>query len=133
MDRIALLPDHQRADIFIEASRLKQMSPATIEKDFWVCWVLGRIFGNAGLSKRLLFKGGTSLSKAYKLIERFSEDIDLILDWRAAAGLPEVDIVGAHVRQLRSSRSRFQSRLMSKFAFGSWAMPFSMPLTSSTT
>jgi len=82
MDRIALLPDLQRADIFREASRLKRMTPATIEKDFWVCWVLGKVFGSASLSQRLLFKGGTSLSKAYKLIERFSEDIDLILDWR---------------------------------------------------
>ncbi|MFT7459881.1 MAG: hypothetical protein ACI909_002564, partial [Planctomycetota bacterium] len=52
------------------------------EKDFWLVWVLDRLFGHAQLQKILQFKGGTSLSKAYNLIGRFSEDIDLILDWR---------------------------------------------------
>ncbi|MGN0878717.1 MAG: nucleotidyl transferase AbiEii/AbiGii toxin family protein [Oligosphaeraceae bacterium] len=47
-----------------------------------MCWVLSRIFGDAELRRVLRFKGGTSLSKAFHLIERFSEDIDLILDWR---------------------------------------------------
>jgi hypothetical protein len=57
-------------------------TPAVAEKDFWVTWVLGRLFGNTELARLLMFKGGTSLSKVYRLIERFSEDIDLILDWR---------------------------------------------------
>lgn len=58
------------------------MTPAVAEKDFWVCWVLARLFAAPELAQRLRFKGGTTLSKAYHLIERFSEDIDLILDWR---------------------------------------------------
>lgn len=53
-----------------------------VEKDFWVCWSLGRLFGHPELSKVILFKGGTSLAKVFHLIERFSEDIDLIIDWR---------------------------------------------------
>jgi len=61
-------------------------TPAVIEKDFWVTWVLGRLFQNPELARLLMFKGGTSLSKAYRLIERFSEDIDLILDWRVLSG-----------------------------------------------
>ena len=53
-----------------------------VEKDFWVTWVLGRLFqGSPELARLLIFKGGHSLSKVYGLIERFSEDIDLILDW----------------------------------------------------
>ena len=48
-----------------------------IEKDFWVCWLLGLLFVDAELAPHLVFKGGTSLSKVYGIIDRFSEDIDL--------------------------------------------------------
>lgn len=58
------------------------MAPAVVEKDFWVTWTLGKIFINPDLNSILKFKGGTSLSKVYGLIERFSEDIDLILNWK---------------------------------------------------
>lgn len=54
------------------------------EKDFWVCWLLGKVFATPDIPT-LIFKGGTSLSKAYALIDRFSEDIDLAFD-RAALG-----------------------------------------------
>ncbi len=50
-----------------------------IEKDFWVCWILDQIFSNPTLSPHVIFKGGTSLSKCYNIIDRFSEDIDLTL------------------------------------------------------
>ena len=59
---------------------------AIVEKDFWVCWTLKHLFEHPKLSKQLIFKGGTSLSKVYGLIGRFSEDIDLVLDWRVAGG-----------------------------------------------
>ena len=61
--------------------QLKGTTPAVVEKDFWVTWVLNRLFGEPELRQLLMFKGGTSLSKVYNLIERFSEDIDLVLDW----------------------------------------------------
>ena len=51
-----------------------------IEKDFWVCWTLDYLFHNSPWKEHLAFKGGTSLSKCFDLIHRFSEDIDLILD-----------------------------------------------------
>lgn len=82
MDRIALLPANERSALFSETAVKRTTTPAIIDKDFWVTWVLHRIFSDPELSKLLMFKGGTSLSKAYGLIERFSEDIDLILDWR---------------------------------------------------
>ena len=53
------------------------MTPAIAEKDFWVTFVLERIFSDEKLSPILIFNGGTSLSKVYGFIERFSEDIDL--------------------------------------------------------
>ena len=54
-------------------------NPIIIEKDFWVCWTLNQIFSNGDLSPHVIFKGGTSLSKCYNMIERFSEDLDLTL------------------------------------------------------
>lgn len=53
---------------------------ASVEKDFWVCWTLRELFGLPEIGPRLTFKGGTSLSKGWKLIERFSEDIDVVID-----------------------------------------------------
>ena len=82
MDRIATWPASDRADLMREAGAMKRMPPEVVEKDFWVCWTLGRLFESAVVAPKILFKGGTSLSKVFGLIERFSEDIDLILDWR---------------------------------------------------
>lgn len=58
------------------------LSEAVIEKDYWVSFVLDYLFHKNKWEEAFTFKGGTSLSKCFKLIERFSEDIDLILDWR---------------------------------------------------
>ncbi len=69
-------------ELVTETAKMRGMRPAIVEKDFWVCWMLGRLFGHPELSKVILFKGGTSLAKVFHLIERFSEDIDLIIDWR---------------------------------------------------
>jgi len=82
MDKVARLPAAERNALFSEAAAQLGTTPAVIEKDFWVTWVLARLFAQPELARLLMFKGGTSLSKAYRLIERFSEDIDLILDWR---------------------------------------------------
>ncbi len=82
MENIIKLSSKERKEIFQEAAARKGMTSVIMEKDFWVCWVLKKIFADEYLSKVLLFKGGTSLSKVFKVIERFSEDIDLVLDWR---------------------------------------------------
>jgi hypothetical protein len=90
MDRFALLPAAERALIFREtAARLPVGSATIVEKDFWVCWTLQKIFSIANLPGTL-FKGGTSLSKVYGIIERFSEDVDIVLDRHALgfAGAP---------------------------------------------
>lgn len=81
MDKVAFLAPNERNELFHESSATLGMSPAIVEKDFWVCWILKNIFTSQKLKHHLVFKGGTSLSKVYKLIERFSEDVDLILDW----------------------------------------------------
>lgn len=56
------------------------LNPASIEKDFWVCWTLRELFALPESGAHLTFKGGTSLSKGWRLIERFSEDIDVVID-----------------------------------------------------
>src|SRR5258705_13222681 len=69
----------------------KGVSDAIIEKDFWVCWVLKQLFSIEALSGRLLFKGGTSLSKIFHAINRFSEDIDLAVDYAALGFMGDRD------------------------------------------
>lgn len=70
-----------KAAIINTASKLK-LNEAIVEKDFWVCLTLDYLFTHSKWKNNIAFKGGTCLSKVYKLINRFSEDIDLILDWR---------------------------------------------------
>lgn len=86
MEGVARLAAGPRRELFSETAAKRGMTPAVAEKDFWVTWALRRLFADPQLAALLMFKGGTSLSKAYGLIERFSEDIDLILDWRVLCG-----------------------------------------------
>lgn len=82
MNSVAALSEEKRRELFSATAARKGMTAAAAEKDFWVCWVLLKLFEHQRLSSKILFKGGTSLSKVFRLVERFSEDIDLILDWR---------------------------------------------------
>lgn len=90
LEKIAAAASAERKAIFLEAASIKNISAAMIEKDFWVCWTLNRLFSDPELQKTLCFKGGTSLSKVFGVIERFSEDIDLILDWNTITNGQEV-------------------------------------------
>lgn len=85
MDKIAKWSVKDRTQLFKEAAVRRGMVPAIIEKDFWVCWILGKLFSDEVIRKKIMFKGGTSLSKVFGLIQRFSEDIDLILHWDEVA------------------------------------------------
>lgn len=74
------LPEQDRQDVFEAAAIRLETFPNHVEKDFWVCLVLDALFNQRPEEHpRLLFKGGTSLSKAFDLIKRFSEDIDLVV------------------------------------------------------
>ena len=86
MKKVAQLSRQERKELFSETANQMSITPAAAEKDFWICWVLLQLFENEELSRYLRFKGGTSLSKCYNIIERFSEDIDLILDWTPFTG-----------------------------------------------
>jgi hypothetical protein len=70
--------ERERRDLFLATANRLGTAEQNAEKDFWVCWTLDALFNDLAVGgPRLLFKGGTSLSKGYGLIERFSEDIDI--------------------------------------------------------
>ena len=82
MRNIAKINEKDRKALFQNTAAKMGLTNAIIEKDFWVCFMLDYLFHRSEWKNSIAFKGGTSLSKSYGLIERFSEDIDLILDWR---------------------------------------------------
>ena len=82
MYNIAKASEQDRRVLFRNTAQQTGLHEAIIEKDFWVCLTLDHLFHHSPWKAAFTFKGGTSLSKCYGLIQRFSEDIDLILDWR---------------------------------------------------
>lgn len=80
MDSFLVFPAERRRILCEEGQQRLGLAPASIEKDFWVCWTLRELFQLPGWGISLTFKGGTSLSKCWRLISRFSEDIDVVID-----------------------------------------------------
>lgn len=105
MDRFLSLPSASRARAFEQVGIERGLSPGSVEKDFWACLMLRELFDLPDHGAHLTFKGGTSLSKAWGLIDRFSEDIDLTID-RDALGFG-----GDHGPGTATSRSEQQRRL----------------------
>lgn len=93
-----------RRDLFLATAQRLGTSAQNIEKDFWVCWTLDALFNQHSGGPRLLFKGGTSLSKGFGLIERFSEDIDVTVfrqDIGEPAEVAELAALSGKKRQAR--------------------------------
>jgi len=90
MKAVAALSAKDRRDLFTETGVRMGLPPFHIEKDFWVCWTLAALFDDSNTGPHLTFRGGTSLSKAWGVIERFSEDIDLAMSrtWLGDASDP---------------------------------------------
>ena len=106
MITIARSSDTDREVLFGNAAdRAGIMNPAIVEKDFWVSFALDYLFHKSPWPQSFIFKGGTSLSKAYHVIERFSEDIDLIMDWR---------LLGYGIREPWEERSKTQQDKFNK-------------------
>jgi hypothetical protein len=87
MDNFAKLAADERRPYLEETASRRNSTNTAIEKDFWVCWTLRHLFSLQAVPQ-MCFKGGTSLSKVFGLIHRFSEDIDISLD-RAALGFTD--------------------------------------------
>jgi hypothetical protein len=84
MDDFAKGKPTERQPYFEETAARRSSTTTAVEKDFWICWTLKHLFELEGIPE-LRFKGGTSLSKVFGLIDRLSEDIDISID-RAALG-----------------------------------------------
>ncbi len=98
------LPEHERREILEAVGGQTQLPVQAIEKDWWVTLALRACFSTPWAAQ-LAFKGGTSLSKAWQLIERFSEDIDLVLD-RQALGFGG-ELTNSQIRKLRERSADF--------------------------
>lgn len=95
----------ERRDLFLAAATRLGTTEQNVEKDFWVCWVLDALFhGLPPGAPRLLFKGGTSLSKAFGLISRFSEDIDITVFREDLGQAATIDQLEALSRKKRNER-----------------------------
>lgn len=104
MQKFYQLPKSEKLRVFEQISARTPLPDYAVEKDWWVVQTLRIIFG-MDFAKHLIFKGGTSLSKGWKLIDRFSEDVDLALD-KAVLGIENVQ-TKKHVKQLRSQSKKF--------------------------
>lgn len=97
--------DDERRDLFLGTAARLGTAVQNVEKDFWVCWTLDVLFNGLAVSgPRLLFKGGTSLSKAFGLVSRFSEDIDITVfrdDLGQATDVAELDALSGKKRRAR--------------------------------
>src|SRR3989338_1082515 len=80
MDRFAVLSASEKIPYFDTIAAKLDILPELIEKDFWVCWTLKQLFSLKDPGSHITFKGGTSLSKCYNAIQRFSEDIDIAIE-----------------------------------------------------
>src|SRR5256885_11400856 len=80
MDAFVKLNPEERRIFFEGTATPRNMQVQIVEKDFWVCWTLKDLSDRQVIGEHLIFKGGTSLSKVFKVIERFSEDIDVSID-----------------------------------------------------
>ena len=97
--------DGEEKDIIFTKISNKKIQEHILEKVFWVCFILDYLFNRCKWENALVFKGGTSLSKSFNLIERFSEDIDLILDWR---------LINYNSENLWAERSKTQQDKLNK-------------------
>jgi predicted nucleotidyltransferase component of viral defense system len=112
-DAFLSLSVDDRRDALGVASAASGRPTHLLEKDVWVVWALETLFGSA-MGSQLVFKGGTSLSKAYSAIRRFSEDVDLTYDIRAIAP----DLIGSNdaIPSTRSQERKWSKEIKSRLA-----------------
>ena len=124
-DRIIGADNTTRLGVFTATAQRIGTTPQNVEKDFWVCWTLDALFNGLPPGPRLLFKGGTSLSKGFGLIRRFSEDIDVTVfrdDLGQTASIAELEAMSGKKREAaldgirEACEAHIQGRLQSQLA-----------------
>ena len=122
MDNIARFSHEDRRELWSRAAeRLLPLSDLMIEKEVWVCLTLKHLFGLPGARDHFIFKGGTSLSKVWRAIHRFSEDIDISLsrEWLGFGGDRDPEAAGTRKqrkKQLEALSSACGDRLRGEVA-----------------
>ena len=111
MNRYINTTDASRKRLIDQAKEFYDLPVESIEKDLWVTQVLHALF-SLPVSEHLIFKGGTSLSKAWNVIDRFSEDIDLAIDPKIL-GAPEGDLTKKQIKKLKKASSLFVAEELS--------------------
>lgn len=106
MNSVATLSKQERGGLFRATAEHMRFHPVNVEKDFWVCWLLKQLYSIPEFENMLVFKGGTSLSKCFNLIHRFSEDIDLAVNFERLGFIDDKD-----PRQTNLSNTRRQRLL----------------------
>lgn len=109
-DAYLSLPREEQADILNALAATLGRAPEVLEKDVWVCWVLEQLFTMPERGE-MAFKGGTSLSKAYRTIERFSEDVDITLDLRGHKTEFDPFAAGASKSRLKAFSNELKARV----------------------
>lgn len=109
MPEFLKLPKDERQAILSESGARTGRLPNVLEKDVWICWVLNRLFAMPG-ALRMAFKGGTSLSKVYGAIARFSEDIDVTIDYRALKNIDPFSLSNTKKAQFREELQQLVAR-----------------------
>jgi hypothetical protein len=107
------LSDQDKRLVLEQTAAEMGVDPVVVEKDLWVTAILGILFTHPETKDRFVFKGGTSLSKVYGAIRRFSEDVDLIVDWRLL-GLGDADKNPWDPTRSRTKQDRFNKSLGGK-------------------
>ncbi len=100
------LPVEEQSALIKIAGDQFDMPDMIIEKDLWLCWILEKLFA---LPIQMVFKGGTSLSKVFGLIKRFSEDVDITIDYRNFK--PELDLKNTSRTQLKKTSDQLKELL----------------------
>lgn len=137
MPKFLELSPQERSEIYSTVGANLGMTPEILEKDVWVCWALDALF-TIGDNVKMAFKGGTSLSKAYNLINRFSEDVDVTIDFASLDSTidPFDPELGTNARRRQSEamieransyviqiiQPHFRKLLTDQFPGGGWSL-----------
>ncbi len=108
MPEFLRLPIEEQRDILSAMSAALGRTSQVLHKDVWVCWALRELF-SLDTGVRMAFKGGTSLSKVFRAIHRFSEDVDITLDYRDLPTGAKIDPLAEGTST--SARKRFGQKL----------------------
>lgn len=117
------IPNDEKKEIYQQVSELTRLPAFSIEKDWWVVRTLAIIF-QMEIGKHLIFKGGTSLSKAWGMIERFSEDVDLAADrnfWGFDGVLKKKEITRLRKTSNEYITTKFYPELANRFSDNGFA------------